>query len=235
MSSAKRVGRVVGLALLVQVILAIPVYFLWLRPATGPDFLAYAAGSALQIRAALLISFVCGAMTFTAAVVAMPLFRRYSERMAFAFLALSIVGLTTLAMESLGIRNMLSLSLEVAAAGTAGEMLQTLGRMARLAWVGAHLTNVMVAHGTVLLLYVILFRFALVPRGVAAVGMATSLMSTTVMVLPLLGYPFLGMLVLPAALTNLALTVWLIARGFEERQQLQRINVQETPLQTSIA
>jgi hypothetical protein len=151
MRSAKNVGRIIGLALLIQLLLALPVYFVWMRPVTGTSFLENAAGSALQIRFALLVTFVLGAMTFTAAIMAMPVFRRYSERLALAFLALSIVGLATLAMESMSMRNMLSLSLEYAKAGAANDLLQTLGGLARSTAVGAHHTNLMVVHGTVLL------------------------------------------------------------------------------------
>lgn len=220
MQSAKSAGRIIGLALLVQLLLALPVYFVWMRPVTGSGFLANAAGSAAQVRVALLLTFVLGAMTFTAAIAALPVFRRYSERLAFAYLALSVVGLATLAMESIAMRNMLSLSLEYAKAGAANELLQTLGGLARSTAVAAHHTNLMVAHGTVLLLYVILYRFALVPRALAACGMAASLLSTTVVTMPLLGYRLVFALVTPAALTNLALMLWLIVRGLAERQHL---------------
>lgn len=219
MRSAKSVGRIIGLALLFQLLLALPVYFVWMRPVTSPDFLATAAGSALQVRVALLITFVLGAMTITAAIAALPVFRRYSERMAFAYLALSVVGLSTLAMESIAMRNMLSLSLEFAEAGAAHELLQTLGGLARSTMIAAHHTNLMVAHGTLLLLYVILYRFALVPRVLSALGMGASLLSTTAVTLPLLGYRLVFLLVMPAAAVNLALILWLIVRGLEERQQ----------------
>jgi hypothetical protein len=86
MASAKIVGRIIGLALLIQLLLALPVYFVWMRPVTGTGFLENAAASALQIRFALLVTFMLGAMTFTAAIMAMPVFRRYSERLALAFL-----------------------------------------------------------------------------------------------------------------------------------------------------
>jgi hypothetical protein len=222
MRSANCVGRIVGLALLVQLLVALPVYFVWMRPVTGSGFLENAAGSALQIRLALLVTFVLGAMTFTAAIMAMPVFRRYSERLALAFLAMSIVGLATLAMESMSMRNMLSLSLEYAKPGAANDLLRTLGGLARSTAVGAHHTNLSVAHGTVLLLYIILYRFALVPRALAAFGMAASLLSTTAVTMPLLGYRLVFQLVMPAAIGNLALMLWLIVRGFEERQHRSR-------------
>ncbi|HEY5545803.1 MAG TPA: DUF4386 family protein [Gemmatimonadaceae bacterium] len=219
MKSAKSAGRIIGLALLVQVVLAPPVYFRWLRPVTAPGFLENAAGSAMQIRIALLLTFVLSAMTFIAAIAALPVFRRYSERMAFAFLALSAVGLSTLAMESVATRNLLSLSLEVVKTGVATEQLQILGSLARTTRAGVHFTNLVVAHGTVCFLYIVLFRFSLVPRALAGSGMAAALLSTTAVTLPLLGYRFDFLLIVPVALCDLALILWLMARGLEERKR----------------
>jgi hypothetical protein len=62
-----------------------------------------------------------------------------------------------------------------------------------------------------------LFRFALVPRTLAALGMAATLLSTAAVALPLLGFRFLLPLIVPTALTQLALVFWLLARGFHER------------------
>src|SRR5687768_5105329 len=131
MRSAKGVGRVIGLILLVQSLLAPVVYFRLLRPGTAPGFLTHAADSALQIRMGVLLLFVLGGLTLAVAIAALPVFRAHSERMALAYVALSVVGLSTLAIESMAIRSILSLSQEYAKANAANELLQTLGGMAR--------------------------------------------------------------------------------------------------------
>lgn len=230
MRSAKSVGRIIGLMLLVQLLLAPLAYLGLMRPVTELGFLANAAGSALQIRVAVLLSLVGGALTLTIAIAAMPVFRRYSERMPLLFLALSVIGLSTLAMEMLAIRSMLSLSQEYAKASAANELFLTLGGMARSTWYWAHFTNLMVAHGTVFVLYGMLYRFALVPRALAAFGMAATLLSTTATTMPLLGYRFVFLMVMPAGLSQLALILWLIVRGFEERQHLLRGDAERVEL-----
>lgn len=216
LNSARSVGRVIGALFLIQVVLATPVYIVMLRPVTAPGFLATAAGSAFQVRLAVLLSLGLGALTLAIAIVGLPVFRRYSERMAVTFLALSIVNLTTLAIESIALRNMLALSLEYTRAG-AGQMLQTLGGLAHSTWYLAHHTNVTVAHAGVFVFNWILFRFALVPRTLAGLGMAATLLSTTAVALPLLGFRFVLLLIVPTALTQLTLIFWLLARGFEAR------------------
>ena len=216
LNSARGTGRVIGALFLVQVILATPVYIVMLRPVTALGFLATAAESAFQVRLAVLLSLGLGALTLAIAIVGLPVLRRYSERMAITFLALTIVNLTTLAIESIALRNMLALSREYARRGP-GELLQTLGGLAHSTWYMAHHTNVTVAHAAVFVFNWILFRFALVPRTLAALGMAATLLSTTGLALPLLGFRFTLLLIIPTALTQLALVFWLLARGFESR------------------
>ena len=215
-NSAKGAGRVIGALFLIQMVLATPVYIVMLRPVTALGFLAIAAGSAFQVRLAVLLSLGLGALTLAIAIVAMPVFRRYSERRAVTFLVLSIVNLSTLAIESIALRNMLALSLEYARAG-ADERLQMLGGLAHSTWYMAHHTNVTVAHAAAFVFNWILFRFALVPRTLAALGMAATLLSTTAVALPLLGFRFVFLLIVPTAVTQLALVFWLLAQGFEER------------------
>jgi hypothetical protein len=217
-SSAKSIGRIVGVLLLVQVLLAPLAYtqFGLIGPVTARSFLADAAGSAMQIRVAVLLAFVLSALTLAVALAAMPIFRRHSERLALLFLALSVVGLATQAIESVAVRDMLSMSLIYVKADAPKELLDTLGPMARSRWSSAHFTNLVLGHVKAFVLFVILLRFALVPRALAAVGVAATLLSITATTMPLLGYRFSYLMIMPTALTQLALTLWLIVRGFAE-------------------
>ena len=218
MPAAKRVGQTIGAMMLARGLLAPPVYFAMLPPVTGRDYLATAAASALQIRVGVMLAFLLGALTLAIGIVATPLCRRHSERMALAFLALSVAAFATLATDNVGILTLLSLSQEYARAGGTNDVLETVGRMARSMWRAAHFTNLMVGHATGLVLNVILYRFALVPRVLAGFGVAAALVSAPAVTLPLLGYRFSALLVMPAALTQLALVAWLLVRGFEERR-----------------
>lgn len=220
MQSAKTAGRTIALAYLVQVLLAPPVYFWMISPGTSRDFLSNAAGYAFRIRTGLLLTFVLGAMTLTVAIAALPVIRRQSERMAALLLALSVLGLATLAADSTAARNMLSLSLEYAKPGAPTELLQTLGDLSRSSWLAAHYTNLMVAHGTAFTFYFIALRLSLVPRALALLGLAASALSTAVVTSPLIGYPLPFRLIGPMALTNVLLILWLLARGLEERPRV---------------
>jgi hypothetical protein len=219
MRTAKSVGRIVGILLLVQIVVAFLAQFVLLaRVSAPPGFLANAAGSPLQVRVSVLLWLVASALTLAVAIAALPVFRQYSERMALLYLALSVLGLSTSAFDNVAVLNMLSLSQEFAKAGAEHELFQALGAMARSERLAAHYVNLVVGGITTFVLVSILFRSALVPRALAAFGLATFPVQVIGVALPLLGYRHQAVTLIPAAVSLLALVLWLIARGFEERQ-----------------
>jgi hypothetical protein len=217
--SAKGLGRVIGLLFLVQVLLAVPVYTEvgMMRSVIGPDFLANAAGSATQIRVAVLLTFVLGALTLAAGLTAWPILRRLSERMALLFLSLCIVGLATQAIEAAATRDMVTMSLLYAKPDAPKEIFEPLGVLARSTWSSTHFVNLALGHVKAFTFYLIVFRFGLIPRVLGGVGMAATALSITAATMPLVGYPFSYALVGPAGLMQLILSLWLIAKGFAER------------------
>ena len=217
MDSAKNAGRAIGLALLVQVVLSPPVYFRWMRPATSVDFLANAAASAGTIRVGMLLTFVLGAMTIVAALAAFPIIKKHSERFALAYLGMSLVSFAVLMADTVGLRNLLALSMEFAKPGAPAELLQTLATLGRANWISAHYTGLTISHGTVFFFFVVLFRFALVPRALAGLGLVASALSTATVASMLLGYPIpFSRGIMPMAIMSLVLILWLLFRGLEE-------------------
>ena len=218
MDSAKNAGRTIAFALLVQVVLSPPIYFRWMRPATSSDFLANAAANAGTVRFGMLLTFVLGALTIVASLAALPVFRKHSERLAFAYVGMALIGFATLMADTVALRNLLTLSLEFAKPGAPTELLRTLATIGRANWISAHYTNLTIAHATAFLLFVILFRFALVPRILAALGMAASALSTATVASTLMAQPIpFSRGVMPMALMTLALIVWLLFRGLADQ------------------
>jgi hypothetical protein len=206
----------VGVLLLLQAVMAVPVYteIGMMRAVIGPGFLANAAQSAMQIRVGALLTLVLSALAVAAALVALPLFRRHSQRMAHLFLALCVIGVAMQAIESVAIRDMVTMSVMYAKAGAQKAVLETLGAVARSTWSSAHFQNLMLGHIKAFTFFVILYRFALVPRALTGAGIAATLLSMTAATMSLLGQPFSYLMIMPAGLTQLALTLWLMVRGF---------------------
>lgn len=219
MKSAQGLGRMIGLLLLVQ-LAGLIVPFVLLHPiARGSrDWLAHAAASSFQIRAAVFLLFANTALTIGIAIAAWPVFRRYSERMALWLVALGVIMFTLQAVDNAHVLSMVSLSQQFAQAGGPADVFQTLAAAAGSTRRWVHYSELLAIDAWIFLLYSVLFRFALVPRALAAFALLTVVLHLTGITLPLwLGYPSVTLLGASMALGHTALAVWLMAKGFQER------------------
>lgn len=213
----KQIGRIIGILLLAQALLAIPVYTQWgmMGSVTARDFLTGAAANATQIRAALVLTLVLSGITLAVALVAMPVFRRASERMFWLYFGLAVSGLATGAVESVVVREMLAMSLNYPQPGMAA-IYDALAPAVRSEWSAAHFFNLAMGHLKALVLFLILYRFRFVPRLVAGAGVIATLVSTTGITASLVAVNFSYLMVAPAGLVQMAMTLWLIWKGFSE-------------------
>jgi hypothetical protein len=219
MRSVESAGRLTGVLLFVQ-LAGLIVPFVLLHPVTtGPrDFLVNAAGASFQIRVAVFLLFANCALTIGISIAAWPVFRQYSERMALWLVAASVIMFSLQAVDNAHILSMLSLSQQYAQAGGPDELFQTLAAVVGSTRRWVHFTELLVIDSWIFLLYSVLYRFALVPRALAAFGLLTVMLHFTGIPLPaFLGYSIVTLMGVPMGLSHLALALWLIARGFAER------------------
>lgn len=114
--------------------------------------------------------------------------------------------------------SMLSLSQQYAQAGGPDELFQTLAAVVGSTRRWAHYSELLVIDAWIFVLYSLLYRFALVPRALAAFGLITVMLHFTGIPLPLfLGYRSVTLMGVPMALSHIALALWMMAKGFEER------------------
>jgi hypothetical protein len=186
---------------------------------TGPrDFLANAAGASLQIRVAVFLLFANCALTIGITVAAWPVFRQYSERMALWLLAASVIMFSLQAVDNAHILSMLSLSQQYAQAGGPDDLFLTLAAVVGSTRRWVHFTELLVIDAWIFLLYSVLYRFAVVPRALAAFGLLTVVLHFTGIPLRgFLGYSLVTPMGVPMGLSHLGLALWLMARGFAER------------------
>jgi hypothetical protein len=222
MTSAKSVGRITGMLLLVQLATGLIVPYVLLLPLTRPPagFLETAAGMSAQVRLNVLLLFVGGAVSVGISVAAWPAVRERSYRLGLWLFALAVVNFTLQIVENSHWLSMLSVSQAYAAAGAAeAGLFQSLGIVLRSAWKWAHYSHILVVVGWLFTLYCLLFRCAMVPRALAAMGMFTCVLHFTGITLPVFGgyrMPSPELFGMPLGLANLVLAVWLMAKGFKE-------------------
>ena len=222
MKSGKSVGRIVGILLLLHLALGLTVPFILLHPlVTEPGFLASAAGIPNQVRAAVLLLFVGSAIAIGIACTAWSVFRQYSSAMALWLLALAVASFALQAVDNAHLLSMLSLSQEYAKAGAAkAELFQTLAVVVASLRKWSHYSFLLVLGSWLFLLYSLLYRFRLVPRALAIFGLLGAVGQIAGVTLRgLWGLAPETRLAMPLAPAYVALAVWLIVKGFDERHR----------------
>lgn len=218
MTTAKNAGRIAGALIIVQMIGGYLTQFALFGPATAPPgFLVSAAPHALRVGVCALLGIVTGAFAAAVAITVFPIFRKYSERMSLAFLALAIAALALSVVESGTVMSMLTLSQAYAASGSADpaafEGLRSVVASSRN-W--AHFTHLIVGGSTFLVFYITMYRFALIPRALAGFGMMAVALQIATISMPFFGIRVLFPLLAPVGIAHLMLAIWLLAKGFAD-------------------
>ena len=110
---------------------------------------------------------------------------------------------------------MVSLSRAYADAATgARDQFQTLGVVVASARNWVHFLARLLDGTTLLVFYLALFRFTLVPRALAVLGLLGALLQITGIAVVFFGHDVVFPLLAPMGLAQLALSVWLLTKGF---------------------
>lgn len=222
MQTAKNAGRTIAALLLLQMPSAAVVNFVLFKSLFGPPgYLETAWPNALEISFGVVLGIVMQSLAIGIALAALPVFRQYSQAMAFGLLALATVGMSVAMVEYIHVLSMVSLSQAYANTGAAnGELFKTLGPAVASMRNWAHFTGLIIAGSVAFLLYGTLFRFALVPRVLAGFGMIAALLQMTSVGMPLFGHSVVFPMLAPLGLAHLALALWLIFKGLADRQPI---------------
>jgi hypothetical protein len=133
-----------------------------------------------------------------------------------------VVGLSVTAVENMSVMSMLSLS-EAYAKASAPErdQFQALRVVVASARNWAHYVGRIFDGSTIFVLYAVLYRFALVPRALAALGLVAVMLQLTAVAMPLLGHSVVFPMLAPLGVSQLVLALWLIAKGFRSQANMR--------------
>ncbi len=220
MTPDKRVGRIIGVMLLLQ-LAGFIVPFVLLRPLMSADYYTNAADYAFQIKAAVLMLFANGALTIGIAIKVWPVFRKHSEAMAMWLIVLSVIMFVLQAIDNVHIMSMLSLSQQYVESGSeANELNVALAAVVRTTRRWAHYPELLAIDSWLMLFGSILLRFAIVPRALAAFGLSTIVLHFLAVPLSgFLGYGINTTLGVPMAFGLLSNAVWMMIKGFPASQR----------------
>jgi hypothetical protein len=214
--TAKGAARVIGVLILAHMIGSAVVNFVLLGPVfSGPGFLVNAAAHSTAMGLTALLGVATGSLVVAMAITAFPVFRQYSQRWALWFFALAVVGFSVAVVENINLMSLLSLSEAYAKASTVDrEHFQFLRVVVASARNWAHFLGLFVGGSTFLVFYAAQYRFKLIPRVLAAVGVAAVLSQMTSVALPLFGHEVVFPMLAPLGVCHLIVALWLIVKGW---------------------
>jgi hypothetical protein len=223
MDSPLRAGRIVGALLLLLLGLGLTTpYILLQRVSAGPaDFLSLAAGMATQVRASVTMLFAGAALPIAISIAVWSAVHARAHALGFWLLALATANLSLQAVENSHWLLLLSSS-EAYLRADASEAAHwtALAPTLRSGWKWAHYVHLLAQVSWLLLFFVALYRLAMLPRALAALGILTSLMQLGGITLPaLLGYrvPFpMELYGMPLGVAMVAVAAWLLVKGLRQ-------------------
>jgi hypothetical protein len=216
MFDAKRAGRLVGLVIALQMIGGFVVNFVLEAPLFGtPGFLVAAASHAAQVAIGALSGLVSEGLWLVTVATVFPILWRHSQRLAVALVALAAVLLAAAAFESAGVMSMLSASQAYAKVDDAGRGQFEMARLTIASsrnW--AHFLARILDGVMLLVFYSAMFRFVLIPRVLAGLGLLAVPLMISGLLMPFFDSPVEFRLLAPLGLSQLLLAAWLLVRGF---------------------
>ena len=218
MTNTRNAGRIAGGLLIAQGIGGFVTNFALLQPVLAPPgYLANAAPHAFAVGMSALLGILTGAAGLAIAIAVLPVLRQFSERMALAFVAMGTVALSLAVVENGTLMSLLSLSKAYAASGADPAAFEGLRGVVAASRNWAHFTHITVGGATLLVFYIALYRSPLVPRVLAAIGMAACALQITTVTRPFFGGEVVFSLLAPLGLANLAVALWLMIKGFADK------------------
>jgi hypothetical protein len=209
-------GRWFGGLLLLAMVLGIWNNFGLSDPVFGGEgYLKNGAGMAHLFGASVLLALFTAGLGLAATVIAWPLFRRTSPGLALAGLMLTGIGFATTVGEQASFLSMLSLSQQYALNPGADPLQFELMRgvvSAARNWI--HYLDKIVGGAGLGITYLLLYRGRLVPRVIAALGVAAVLSQMGGISMELFQRDLPMLMLAPLALMQLVLCLWLLVRGF---------------------
>ena len=217
MRSPHSIGKVIGVLLLLHLITGLITPYVILRP-LGAALDASARVNSAQVRLAVMLLFVGGAVTIAISATGWSIFREYSFALATWLLALGVANFVLQCVENAAWMSLLTFSQEYAKAN-AGEMamFHVAGIALRMIWKWVHYTHLLIMVSWMFLFGVTLWRSTLVPVALAVLVSLGSLLQITGITLPqFIPYPSPAPMLMgvPLGIIYLILAAWMIAKGF---------------------
>lgn len=215
MYSNQKAGRISGALLLFVFVTGVLIFQFLQGPVLfSDDFLSTTSEHSNQIIVSVLLSMLSGLATILIATILLPIFKRHSSLLGYLYLAFCIVSFIAVMIDNVSVISMLELSNEYVLNGSDSSLniLETLVYQ-RHRW--THYFYLLLSCFPVFVLYYTLYRTKLVPRVISIFGIFAVALMFVEEVLSIFGQGISMDMLLPMALVQLALPIYLLIKGLK--------------------
>ena len=213
------IARVTGVLFVITFITSIPAYFFYVPVLDDPRYIV-GAGADSSVALGALLELILIIANIGTAVVLYPVVKRVNEILALGFVTARVIESAFIAVGTLSVLSLMTLRQEAAAGADAGSLLAVGQSLVAVHdWTFLLGPGFVVGIGNGLILGYLMYRSALVPRGMAMLGLIAGpvLLARFVGILfgvfepmSMLG----GLMVVPEFIWELGPGIWLIVKGF---------------------
>jgi branched-subunit amino acid transport protein AzlD len=214
------IARVFGVLFLITFLTSIPAFFFYGPVLNDPRYILGGGGGDTSVAFGAFLELILIISNIGTAVVPYPIFRRQNEILALGYVTARIVECTFILVGLLSLLTVVTLRQEEAAAGADAASFVAVGKtlVALHIWTSQLGPGFVVGIGNGLILGYLMYRSALVPRGMAVLGLIGGPLIIVTGVAVLLGFLEEGGVwqvgVIPEFFWELSLGIWPIVRGF---------------------
>jgi hypothetical protein len=213
MNSNHKIGRLTG-ALLLFVFISGIIIFQFLQGSVlfSEDFMTTTSENSNKIISSTLLGIFNGIASIVIATILLPIFKRHSSNLAYLYFAFCILSFIAIMIDNVSVVSMLELSNEYVKNGndSSVKILETLVYQ-RHRW--THYFYLLISCFPVFILYYTLYLSKLVPRIISIFGIFAVILMFIEELLSIFGHGISMDMLLPIALIQLTLPLWLIFKG----------------------
>ncbi len=215
MNSNQKTGRITGILLLFVFISGIIIFQFLQGPVLfSDDFLITTSKNSNEIISSILLGILSGITSIVIAIILLPVFKRYSFNLAYLYFAFCILNFIAIMIDNVSVLSMLEFSQEYLKNGDENSSsLKIMGTLIYEKHWWTHYLFLLISCFPVFVLYYTLYVTKLVPRIISIFGIiAVSLMFVEEL-FSIFGHSISMNMLLPIALIQLILPLWLLYKG----------------------
>ncbi|WP_299261315.1 DUF4386 domain-containing protein [uncultured Aquimarina sp.] len=222
MYSIKKIGRITGVFLLIQMILGILINVSLLGPLIFvSDFITKISENTNQVLVSVLLIIITKTIGVGVAIMLFPTFKKLNRGMSFWYLSFSVILFVISVIDNTIILSLVSFSEQYQELSVSdANNLETLGKILQGTRGWVHMMDLLVASVPLSIFYYLMFKSRFVPRILSVLCFFAAILIFINVLSTIFGTGSMY-LYMPMAISQMTFIAWLIIRGFNSTYKLQ--------------